>query len=109
MSTSSLIRQVMVAYTTFMLNFNNTKSVSEFTNANGITSIDEMTLDNGKKYLLANNGMSLKASDTALAALKSGTTQSIRISECTEDDSVESFFMLHVSNSLGRVTHTFTF
>ena len=92
-----------------MLNFNNTVSVPEFVANHGIKSISQMTLDNGKSYLLADNGISIKTSDAALLAMKSGATQSIRVSECTEDDSADSFFMLHVSNSLGKVTHTFTF
>ena len=92
-----------------MLNFNKTLSIPEFVANHGITSVSEITLDNGKQYLLADNGISIKTSAVALSALHAGATQSLRISDCHDDDKNEDFFMLHVSNSLGKVTHTFTF
>lgn len=93
-----------------MLHFNNTLTVSQFVNANGIKSIDKMNLDNGKSYLLANNGISLKTSAEALTALESGQYQSLCVSSCIDDESdKDAFFMLHMTNTKGTVVKTFTF
>lgn len=100
----------MVAYNSIMLQFNNTLPVSQFVANHGIKSIDKMTLDNGKSYLLADNGMSMKSSTEALAALESGQYKSLCVSSCIDDtDDKDAFFMLHMTNVSATVSKTFTF
>lgn len=92
-----------------MLTFDNTVSVPEFIYNYGINTIFKMTLENGRFYLLSNNGISIKASEHALSVFKSGMNQYVRISKCTDDESEETFFMMHLTKQIGTVTDTFTF
>lgn len=93
-----------------MLQFNNTLPISQFVANHGIKSVDKMNLDNGKSYLLADNGISMKASAEALTALESGNHKSLCISSCVDDESdKDAFFMLHMTNTKGSVVKTFTF
>jgi hypothetical protein len=93
-----------------MLQFNNTLPISQFVANHGIKSVDKMNLDNGKSYLLADNGISMKASAEALTALESGNHKSLCVSSCNDDsNNNEAFYMLHMTNAQGSVVKTFTF
>ena len=93
-----------------MLQFNQTTPVSQFVASKGIKSIAQMNLENGKSYLKADNGITMKTSAEALSRLAMKDYANLAVSSCNDTETdAEEFFMLHVVTSQGTIAKTFTF
>ena len=87
--------------------FNNTVSVPEFAQTNGIKSIEVRQSQSGKPFMVADNGIELKCSADAADKFAARDFSSLRVSECTDED--KSFFMLHLKKDDSTVVATVTF
>lgn len=87
--------------------FNNTVSVIEFAQTNGIKAIEVRQSKSGKPFMIADNGIELKCSSEAADKFIAKDFASLRVSEFIDED--KSFFMLHLKKDDSTVVATVTF
>ena len=87
--------------------FNNTVSVPEFAQTNGIKAIEVRNSSTGKPFMVSDNGIELKCSSEAADKFIAKDFASLRVSECS--DEAKNFFMMHLKKDDSTVVATVTF